>query len=359
MEQKYSYYKKHMITKFQKEKVRSTIFDALKKDIYGHYPIVIADDPSDYDQVKQYKHLADYVWLVESGIKVSKTFPWHFRPPKNSQETVFRFPYVYKMSRRIFDWHKVQLVSTDLSKVRVSKQQFVCGEYDPYRGKKEFDKFFLKENPNLSRFDEIKELYPDVTIVKTIDDAIEKSTTDMFWLIPDDVVINDGFNFDYVPDEWSYNYCHMFQNGRKKNYNGLVLIPKKYKPTNREIKYRHYASKKLVNIPATRPAEYEIFTISTYEEFIEAQKKSITTMFWVIRPDLELRDDFDFDMRVPKWEEEFVHVFLNDKSYDGVALFSVNHFISRKEFENRLYLNKKEHDIVASRPMQYEVYTGN
>lgn len=356
MEQKFSYYKKQSINRFDLFDCKTNnAQDALKNRILNTYPIHYTDDVEDYEQVKQYKDQSEYVWLVDKSITVLKTFPWWFRPPKDSKETVFRFPYVYKTSRRVKDWHKVQLVSTSLTKVRVSSQRYICGVYDPYNGKDRFDIFFLQEKTSLARYNIAKQSFPDIVIVKSLEEAIEKTTTEMFWLVPDDVIINDGFEFDYEPDEWSYNYCHMFQNDNKKNYNGIVLVPKNYEPTKREVEYRHYASKKLVNIPASRPEKYDLFYIDTYEEFLEAQKKAESSMFWVVRSDLTIDKNFKFDYRVPKWDQKYVHVFLNGKFYDGVALFPTAKEITKREFENRYYTDQKEIAVQASLHVPYQV----
>lgn len=360
MEQKSSYYEKQSINKFDLyNKDVNNAQDTLKSHFLDKYPVHFTADTSDYKQAKAYKDKAAYVWLVDNSIQVLKTFPWYFRPPTGAKESVFRFPYVYDKSRKIKDWDKVQLVSTDITTVKISKQRHVCGIYDPYNGKTRFDMFYLQEKVNLARYEDAKARFPDIEIVKSITEAIEKSSTDMFWFIPDDVILDEKFDFDFEPDDWSYSYCHMFQNGNKKNYNGVALIPTSYKPTHREITYRHFASKKTINIPASAPEVYDSYHTNSYEEFLEIQQCTETAMFWVIRPDVTLNESFKFDYKVPKWDEHYIHVFLNGSAHDGVALFPAACQVSRKEFENRYYIDQKEIEIVASTPKLYDRYTIN
>jgi hypothetical protein len=357
MEQKYSYYKKQSINRFDLYQCKTNNSqDILKNHFLDSYPIHYTDDTSDYTQVKIYQGQSKYVWLVDKSVTVLNTFPWWFRPPTTAIETVFRFPYVYKTSRRIKDWHKVQLVSTDITKVRVSKQRYICGEYDPHSGKDYFDMFYLQEKETLTRYNELKPRYPNLQLVTTIEEAIQNTTTGMFWLIPDDVVVSQGFHFDYEPDEWSYNYCHMFQNGNKKNYNGIVLMPKTYEPTSRELAYRHYASKKLVAELASSPEPYDLFCIDSYEDLLTAQQTTETNMFWVVRSELSLEGVYSFEYKVSKWDEQYVHVFLNGQYYDGVALIPKNRSVSKKEFENRCYLEQKEIDLTLSNHDPYTVH---
>ena len=81
---------------------------------------------------------------------------------------------------------------------------------------------------------------------------------------------------------------------------------------------------------------------------IDAQQKSSTKMLWIVPSDITVLDTFKFDFKVPQWEEEYVHKFKNDNSYDGVILISKLKFLSTNEINYRFYLNTKEVDIRAS-----------
>ena len=74
----------------------------------------------------------------------------------------------------------------------------------------------------------------------------------------------------------------------------------------------------------------------------DARKKVCTTMFWIVYPDINILETFNFDYIVEKWDEAYIHVFKNGDFYDGVALLSKNASISTNECNSRFYIDKKE-----------------
>lgn len=79
-------------------------------------------------------------------------------------------------------------------------------------------------------------------------------------------------------------------------------------------------------------------------------------MFWVVWNDLVITETFTFDYIVPKWDQEYIHIFKNQNFYDGVTLFPKASNFTQKEFENRFFINnKKEIDIQASSPKPFDI----
>jgi len=96
--------------------------------------------------------------------------------------------------------------------------------------------------------------------------------------------------------------------------------------------------------------------LSNIESFDQIKSRAFTKMFWVIWDDIILNDSFDLlEYAATKWDDQYVHVFKNGEHYDGVVLFSKNIIISKKEFDYRFFMNKKELDIIASNPKPYDV----
>lgn len=89
--------------------------------------------------------------------------------------------------------------------------------------------------------------------VDNILDAFKITTTDMFWIIPPGIKILEDFKFDIIPHERAYDYPHVFGNGEVDVHTGIVLMPKSYTPTEKELEYNFYAKKriikKIVSIP--------------------------------------------------------------------------------------------------------------
>jgi hypothetical protein len=100
------------------------------------------------------------------------------------------------------------------------------------------------------------------------------------------------------------------------------------------------------------PAAQKIENVKTIDD---VKKKSFTKFFWLVWDDLIVSEDFVFDYRVEKWNEEYIHVFLNGSVRDGICLFPKSATIIQKEFDHRFYFNKKELDIVASNPKPCDV----
>lgn len=320
MEQKYSYYKKHGISDIDVRQPLGNAFDGLRNHFLRTYPVVYTDNPTDYEQAKRYAATDEYVWLVDRAITAPRIFPWWFVPDRTTKDTVFQFPYIFKNSRRVKDWNKVQLVSTTADEYIMARQKYICGTYDPYCGKEQFDMFFVGDAES-DTFKSLSKKYPALTPVISHSEAVKKSTTELFWLIPNDVTVSPKFNFSFCPDEWSYDYVHVFRNGAY--FDGVALFPKRLSMSKRELLHRFYTEKKEVKIQASKPKPFDIVFISYNEpnadenyqnllkEFPKAKridgvagihqahmaaaKLATTEMFWVVDADAVIDSAFKFE----------------------------------------------------------------
>ena len=118
-----------------------------------------------------------------------------------------------------------------------------------------------------------------------------------------------------------------------------------------------YVSKNIVNevewnkFRSRFPSAQKIDNVNSFSDI---KKKAFTKLFWVVWDDLEIIENFDFSYKVPDWDQNYIHVWLNAAVYDGVVLFSKNSMPTQKEFENRFYVNKKEIATLASVPKKYD-----
>jgi len=90
------------------------------------------------------------------------------------------------------------------------------------------------------------------------------------------------------------------------------------------------------------------------DTFDRAKKKVFTKMFWAVWDDIIVDKDFDFSYDVSEWDDQYVHVFLNNEYFDGVSLFPKNTEVSQREAEYRFFKSKKEISIQASSPRPYD-----
>ncbi len=100
------------------------------------------------------------------------------------------------------------------------------------------------------------------------------------------------------------------------------------------------------------PNAQKLENVKTFED---VKKHSFTKFFWVVWDNIKIREDFVLDYRIPKWDEQYVHVFKNGDYYDGICIFPKSAKILQREWEYRFFTNKKELQIVASDPIHYDI----
>lgn len=223
-----------------------------------------------------------------------------------------------------------------------------------------YDIFYVsKASGNDADWAKIKSRYPlaqRILNVKSFNDIKSKSFTKMFWVIWDNLILDDSFDLNsYKATKWDDMYVHVFKNG--EHYDGVCLFPKILNISQREFDHRFFIDKKEVNIVASGPKGFDKFEISNYEDYLNAVKNSTTEMFWAIWDDVVVDKNFKFDYTVPSYDRGVVHIFKNKEFFDGLCLFPTSKTISKREFDYRFFIDKKEIDIVASNPKRYNVYS--
>ena len=97
-------------------------------------------------------------------------------------------------------------------------------------------------------------------------------------------------------------------------------------------------------------------TVKNASTLEEARQKCFTKFFWIVWPDLDVVEDFNFDYTPDEWSQDYIHVFKNNDEYDGIVLFPRKAQVTERELNHRFFLTKKEVDIVASMPTKYEIF---
>lgn len=223
-----------------------------------------------------------------------------------------------------------------------------------------YDIFYVSQTTgNDADWQKIKIKYPVAQRLQNItsyDQIKSKAFTKMFWVIWDDVVLLDSFNLtEYRATKWDDMYVHVFRNGNYQD--GICLFPKSIDISNREFQYRFFSEKKEIDVLASNPKPFDKFFIKTYDDYLLALQQSSTEMFWAVWDDVDVLENFSFDYHVPSYNRNVVHIFKNGDYYDGLCLFPRAVKISKREFYHRFFTDKKEVDILASRPKQYNIYS--
>jgi len=199
-----------------------------------------------------------------------------------------------------------------------------------------YDIVFIGSKGN--QFNKLKEKFPTAKLAADFNAAKLMCFTKFFWVVWDDLDIDDSFDFSYKPDEYSKDYVHIFKNN--KEFDGVCLFPKRIEISNRELNYRFFTNKKEVDIVASTPIPYDIVFISynesnadnnyaklikrfprakrvhgvkgIHQAHVEAAKLCDSDMFWVVDADAEVVDDFKFDYYIPAFDsysKKTVHVW--------------------------------------------------
>ena len=208
---------------------------------------------------------------------------------------------------------------------------------------------------------DIVQRFPFAKHAHSVTEAQQKSLTEFFWMVPNDVIVNDTFDFNYVPDDWSQDYIHVFKNGNEL-YDGIALIPKTAVLTADNIQIRFSHNTKTVDIIASTPCPYDIFNIDTFAEYSHALENSTTEMFWMsttsIDVDLSVVNNFYIphtDTHSRNRSHAFLHCNADKQDYTGIFLCSKNTALSKREVEHRFPANRIEHNTVASKPAPYDI----
>lgn len=182
-------------------------------------------------------------------------------------------------------------------------------------------------------------------------------TTPLFWCIWNEITITDPSIFDlcFDPFNGAYDYDrninHVFKNKdiEEEKYNGLMLLSKNKLVPKREIDFRFIVDKKEHNRVVSKLKPYDIVFISYNESnadanyqrllekqlenkifrvhgvkgihnaHLEAAKIVSTPMFFVVDGDAIVKDEFNFEHLVPRYDRYIVHVWHSENPINGLT----------------------------------------
>jgi hypothetical protein len=299
------------------------------------YPF--AKHATSYEEAKS-KSFTKLFWLVWSDLVVNTDFNFKFDIPTWD----YKYIHVFK-NGDFFDG-----ICLSSKEVKVSEREF---KHRFFINKKEID--IQLSNPKQY----------DIFYIESYNDylkALEDSSTDLFWIIPNEVVPLPDFKFDlYFSHHNSYErkLNHVFKNKDiiEDKYNGIMLLSKYTPISKRELDFRFLIEKKEYDIVASQLKLYDIIFISynepnaeenfnnlktrfpktkrvngvkgIHQAHIAAAQLSSTPMFWVVDGDAVVSDNFDFSLLLPHYDRDIVHVWQSQNpinnlvyGYGGVKL---------------------------------------
>lgn len=290
------------------------------------------------------KSLTKMFWVVWDDIKLHSEFKFDFKVPEWDRQYVHTF-------KNGEHYDGVCLVPKTAS---ISDREI---KYRFFINKKEID--ILASVPKIY----------DVFNIDTWEEyteALEKSTTDLFWMSSRNVEVHESFKFDmyfshHNTDDRSQNHAFIHKVADKESYDGLFLCSKLKPLSKREVEYRFPINRREWKILATVSGLYKNYSrlISTYNEYKDILERSVTELFWLVPNDVVVDPNFDFNLYFThdnEFDRKTNHVFLNGEHYDGVMLLSKHAPIGEREFKHRFLTNKKDWNIVASTPKKYDIF---
>lgn len=199
--------------------------------------------------------------------------------------------------------------------------------------------------------------------VKDFEEVRSKSFTKFFYIVWDGTEVFN-FEFNFRVNEYDHEYIHVWKTLRydEETYQGgIALFPKNVKLiSSREFANKFYMNKKEINEVNSRQV-YPKYTFKNYDEYLDIIKNTGHDMIWSVPNDIQICDhtvfNIYFDQNNGKYDYDRNenHVFKNDNFFDGVSLFSKNKIITKKEFDFRFLITKKEWDKVVSNPHPYDI----
>jgi hypothetical protein len=325
------------------------------------YPVYTINNYAEYLKIASTEKQKMF-WCIWPGIEIIDTtiFDLYFRP-----------------NNPIFDY--------DRSENHVFKN--LCNDKESYLSgvvlfsttkiisEREFNRRYLIDKKEhdlvVSRY-----VYPryNLTSYNEYVEIVNNETQPMFWGIwPEIKVIDETvFNLYFDPNDGKYdhdrNENHVFKNlcNDKETYLcGLVLFSKEKIISEREFNRRYLIDKKEYPLVVSR-YRYNQYILSSYSEYVEIVNNETQPMFWGVWPEIETTNEtvfnLYFDPNDGKYDHDrkenhtFKHLFNDSEIYNnGVVLFSKDKIIGQREFNHRFLIEKKEHDILASKHRLYDV----
>jgi hypothetical protein len=141
-------------------------------------------------------------------------------------------------------------------------------------------------------------------------------------------------------------------------FDGISIFSKLSDISQKEFDYRFFVNKKEVDVQASISKPYDKFYIDTYEDYLEAFESSTTDLFWFIPTEVEILNTFnidDFYTHERYNNHVFKNIFRNEETYAGISLISKLKKLSTKEIAHRFLVEKKQHNVVASKLKPYDI----
>lgn len=176
--------------------------------------------------------------------------------------------------------------------------------------------------------------------------ARSQTKSDMYWLITDDVLPAQDWDYSWRPPAWDSRYVHVWRSSNG-DHTGVYLIPHDYTPTTEESAQGSFHNTKAMPTAASTVKPYDLFFMSYREANADANFERLrerfprakrvhgvrgihnahkacaemaeTSMFWTVDADTVADEDFLFDYRPPDSDRQYLHLWHSRNPVNGLT----------------------------------------
>jgi hypothetical protein len=187
--------------------------------------------------------------------------------------------------------------------------------------------FTSRHGKNSRAFDNFAKRYPDARYLPnhtSIGSAAvagkQISSTGMFWLITDDVLLPDDLHLGWRPPVWDRIYTHVWPtqpilDPQSQGSSGVYLIPSDCE-TDFLVQCKHVPGPVCSAMPydrimslstASDPSDTVVHDNDLFNACVKAKELAVTEMHWLALGDIDILPDFDLSWRPAEWDRSYVH----------------------------------------------------
>jgi len=276
-------------------------------------------------------------WLVTDDILIDANFDFTWKTETWDRPYLHVWPTVDHLGNVVDEFAGIFLVP---NRYQLSMDEIASGK--PLKIKN-----MSQPTQVLRSYDKVEASYFDhATAVAASQHHASSCSTEMYWLIMDDIKPVDDWDFGWRPPVWDRGYVHIWKTTGDV-HTGVYLLPRNYQPTGQELQQGSFASIKLVDQVASTVIPYDLFFISYNEsnadqnfEALQARfpharrvngikgihnahmrcaELSKTNMFWTVDADTTVDQSFDFSYRPPDYDRQYLHLWHSRNPVNGLS----------------------------------------
>ena len=293
-------------------------------------------------------------WVVDAHTTVMDTFDFTFKPSQFDMDTVHVWQHAGETRNSA-----VRLLPT--ATVFKNNKQIIDNSFTK-----------LKQVPQVASRDPV---WPVVKLeeltTKEITHVLKHAETNYVWTVEPGIELDSALvERSYVPEYYHKDAVHVWKNKGTDGYGGLRLWPSDFDTSNltdKKVATCSIPGQFILDSEAGSQKQFPVYylTNNDYDRSLVAVYKELaentdTRMFWVVEPNVQVNDDFDFNFMPSQFDMDVVHVWEHSGSTltSGVKLIPTNiEFKHDKQILENNYNKLKTINSTASHDDKWPIVT--